>query len=75
MALLGATGYVHKYNIVLYYINAINGTTLFFFVTDVIDDRDLSPEEAHGVPLEDDEIAPHRINLINWDPVRKIWDL
>ncbi|VDH95794.1 Hypothetical predicted protein [Mytilus galloprovincialis] len=37
---------------------------------DVIDDRDLSPEEAHGVPLEDDEIAPHRINLINWDPTK-----
>ncbi|XP_063444872.1 uncharacterized protein LOC134725177 isoform X2 [Mytilus trossulus] len=37
---------------------------------DVIDDLDLSPEEAHGVPLEDDEIAPHRINLINWDPTK-----
>ncbi|CAC5420115.1 unnamed protein product [Mytilus coruscus] len=37
---------------------------------DVIDDRDLSPEEAHGVPIDDDEIAPHRINLINWDPTK-----
>ncbi|XP_071158612.1 uncharacterized protein [Mytilus edulis] len=37
---------------------------------DVIDDRDLSPEEAYGVPLDDDEIAPHRINLINWDPTK-----
>ncbi|XP_052061470.1 extracellular matrix-binding protein ebh-like isoform X2 [Mytilus californianus] len=37
---------------------------------DVIDDLDLSPEEAHGVPIDDDEIAPHRINLINWDPTK-----
>ena len=38
--------------------------------TDIIDELDLSPEEAHGVPIGgDEEIAPHRINLINWDPV------
>lgn len=39
--------------------------------TDIIDDLDISPEELHGVPLDgDDEVAPHRINLINWDPTK-----
>lgn len=50
-----------------------------FADTDVTNDFDLSPEEAKGVQVNgDDEVAPHRINLINWDPVgyfkyRSLW--